>query len=158
TPSADALAAKERARGTARQAERDRLLALLRGGPEGVKKWNARQKQAARVRDFRRVDLSGAKLKAAVFPCLDLTGAQFDGAVLTKARFEDSIAGVAQTGRVVLKGASFRNADLRDVRMALCGCSSADFTGARLNNAHLRVSNFSKAVFREADLRGADVA
>src|SRR5262249_812795 len=133
-PSADALAAEERARSAARLAARDRLLALLRGGPEGVKKWNAREKEVARVRDFRRVDRSGAKLGDAVFPCLDLTGANFDGAVLPGARFEDTIEGVAQSERVVLKGASFRKAHLGGVRMALCGCSSADFTGAWLND------------------------
>src|SRR4029077_14794284 len=66
------------------QAEyREQLLADLRGGPKGVEKWNARKlEDRQHAGRFRRVDLSGAKLRGAQLGHLDFQGANFEGATL----------------------------------------------------------------------------
>lgn len=157
-PSAQELKTRERASKNAVQAQRDELLGLLRGGAAGVKKWNARKVEIAQLRNFRRVDLSGLEMEKAVFPSLDMAGANFDGAVLAGAHFEWPSRGSIGCPYPSLRGARFRDADLSQAVLSVCNCSGADFTGARMSKARLRVCNFQSAVFRNADLTDADLS
>jgi hypothetical protein len=146
-PSGEGLGQVLRA-GRRQQAERrERLLGELRGGPKGVRRWNARPlDEKQRAGHFRRADLSGADLDGADLEHLDFQGAVFDGASLVKANL----------GRCDLRKARFRNANLREARCGISKLSGADFTRASLRKANLCVCTFSSAVFHETDLRGAD--
>jgi uncharacterized protein YjbI with pentapeptide repeats len=135
--------------------KRDELLAALRGGTSGVQEWNTRKTEVTLVGDFRRVDLSGAKLKGARFIALDLRRACFDSADLKGALFYWRL-GLSGWIRSNLADASFKDADLRKASLGGSQCPGACFDGAHLNNAKLRTCILRKATFRNADLTGAD--
>jgi uncharacterized protein YjbI with pentapeptide repeats len=155
--------AAERPTGEARlsdQARRARLkkemLALLRGGKEGVAEWNARHDDQGRLGSLRGTDLTGAKLKGAHFHGLDLREASFDDADLRQTVFEGHEG--LRPRRCDLSGASFRKADLLKTDLRGHKAVGARFDGARLDEANLRLTNFRKACFKDAYLTGADLS
>lgn len=107
-------------------------LALLRGGPDGVKKWN-KLTVAAR----KKVKLSGADLGKC-----DLTGANLKGLTANKASF----AGATLAG-ARLDGGAFDDTDFR----------KAVLTGANLSGSHFRRGRFGKADLSNADLSGVSL-
>src|SRR5205807_15671 len=74
-PAADVLAEREKALEAERAEQRRQLLQLLRGGPDGVARWNARSyHERNRSGAFSKEDLSGVDLSGA-----DLAGLNFSG-------------------------------------------------------------------------------
>jgi len=134
----------------ANQAEfREQLLAELRGGAKGVKKWNARKPEdRQRAGKFRRVDLSGAKLQKAQLGHLDFQAANFEKACLTDADFDYS-----SLAEVNFQGSNLKGAHLRRTK-----CQSCTFQEAALAKSDLSSSNFRKADFNKADLQEADLS
>jgi hypothetical protein len=148
-------------------AERQRFLDLLRGGPEGVRQWNALRSEAlTRAGHFRRADLANRDLRGANLSShsgtrlggLDFRGANFEGANLTGGRLSDCD----------LRESRFRNAALDGVSCAGSNLRLADFEGASLKGCNLRGcrcrgarfanANLRKADFGHADLIGADLS
>jgi uncharacterized protein YjbI with pentapeptide repeats len=141
---------------------REELLAELRRGPQGLKKWNAGNwGDNQKAGSFHGVDLSGLNLKGLYIAQLDFSGACFDRANFASARI------IAAN----LTRASFRKANLQDAEIHCRNGLEANFTEADLTGADLssgyqnpccwRRTNFQKAKltgvnFTNADLCGAD--
>ncbi|BCN46688.1 hypothetical protein RE9431_49450 (plasmid) [Prescottella equi] len=68
------------------------------------------------------------------------------------------LVGEAPKLAVDLHGASFRNLDLRNARLAGLNLSNTDFRGAELAGASLARANLSRADFDQANLSGAILA
>src|SRR5262249_4783195 len=106
-PSEDSLKEKLAAQKAGKSALRDEMLAELRGGAKGVEKWNARERnERQRAGRFRRVDLSGAKLRGAKFDHLDFQNANLANASLEKASFFGSALLEANFEGASLRGSS----------------------------------------------------
>jgi uncharacterized protein YjbI with pentapeptide repeats len=144
-PAPDVLAEREAALEAERAEQRRQLLQLLRGGPDGVTRWNARSfHERLRSGAFGKVDLGGADLAGANLAGLDFSGSNFEGARLVKANLHGNF-----------QQAQFSKADLAEVEGGNFG--SADFTGATLVRAVLQGSSLRKARFPGADLTEADL-
>jgi uncharacterized protein YjbI with pentapeptide repeats len=136
-------------------AERQRFLDLLCGGPEGIRQWNALRSEAlTRAGHFRRANLANRDLQGAnlgphlgpCFGCLDFQGANFAGANLSG----------GSLGECSLVKSCFRGAVLDGVTMAGSNLRQADFEGASLVGCNLRGSRCRGANFKNANLRKAD--
>jgi uncharacterized protein YjbI with pentapeptide repeats len=126
---------------------RDQMLAELRGGLAGVKKWNARpETERRKIGKLRRLDLTGGKLAGANLETLDFEHTRFDRADLKKASFHDC----------PLAGASFAGADLAGAYLAGAKAAEATFEGTKLVKCNLRAASFRRCSFRGADLTKAD--
>jgi uncharacterized protein YjbI with pentapeptide repeats len=146
-PSSEQIAQRQQAQKSANKRLREEMLAELRGGTAGVKKWNARGlKERQRAGTFRCLDLSGVKLAGIKLDRLDFQGAIFDGASLREAHLDDCR----------LASVSFKGVNLTKAWLAGTKCPDASFEGARLDKCILRAVNFQRASFRDADLMGAD--
>jgi hypothetical protein len=155
--------------GAQQTALREQLLRELRGGAEGVARWNARtaeERQA--VGPLAGVDLSGAALAGVNLGGLDFHSARFDGATLARAwLLECNLSGAslckASLDRAWCAGACFREANVQGASLAganLRGCDcrktdlgEANLTGATLDGADLCGANLSSSI-----LKGASVA
>jgi hypothetical protein len=129
-------------------------LAVLRSGPDGVRKWNRLTRAGRKVvrltgadlagcdlagmnlydadagrASFARAALSGARLEGGTFDGADFTGAKLDGADLSSARF---------------RGASFAGADLTGSDLTCSSLQGADLTGAALGEATFDGAWFDK--------------
>jgi hypothetical protein len=101
--------------------------ALLRTGPDSIKKWN--------------------KLTRAERKKVDLSGLTFDGCDLTGINLADARAAKA----------SFANTTLAGAKLAGGSFDEAQFAGAKLQNGDLSHASFRKATFVGAELNGADL-
>jgi uncharacterized protein YjbI with pentapeptide repeats len=146
----------------AQQAElaklRETMLKELRGGPAGVKKWNAHSKhERERIGPLNGLDLKGLNLAGAEFRHCDLRGSTFEGANLKKAHLS-----ICQ-----LEGANFARADLSGAGLSHSQAAGASFERAKLvgcpmflielHNANLRGADLSRSELRAARLQGADL-
>lgn len=128
------------------------LLALLRGGPDGVKKWN-RQTLAVRKKakltgaDLGKCDLTGANLKGlraykATFAKSNLTGARLDDGGFDDADFTAATLAGADLSGSHFRRASFAKADLTNANLSGVSLLSADLTGAKLDGATFTTGYF----------------
>jgi hypothetical protein len=120
---------------------------VLRGGPDGVRRWNARPASDRVFTKLGRGDYAGC----------DLAGINFHGQTVTGFR----AAGANLAGAILTKGGfisgDFRGADLTSAEMeAFCG-RDADFTGAKLVGSDLTRGRLARAKFVGADLTRADL-
>jgi hypothetical protein len=128
---------------------REQLLAELRGGTEGVRRWNARpfsQRQA--VGPLRGVDLGELDLAGVCLDGLDLDGgwlreSNLAGASLAGARLEK-----AWCAGACFHGANLSAARLNGANLCRCDCRGVNFAAASLD----------RAILDGADLCGADLA
>jgi hypothetical protein len=131
------------------QTLRDLLLADLRGGAEGVQRWNARppsEQQA--VGPLRGEDLGGLDLAGV---CLD--GIDLDGGWLVESNLSDASLAGTRMEKAWCPGACFRDANLSGARLSganlrSCDCQGANFAGA----------NLARATLDDANLCGADLS
>src|SRR5262249_23475757 len=117
-PSPEELTAREAAaRSEARskqgqvRAKRRELVALLAAGPEGIKAWNGRLKEALGVAPFKKVDLTGKDISGAHL--VDMPEGRFAGASLAECDLRDIDLGKADFQTANLKAARADKADLR---------------------------------------------
>ena len=95
------------------------------------------------------VPSSPANRKAVkVLDGLDLSGANFNGAVLTNTSFR----------LTKLDGAIFIGADLRNADLTAARADKAEFLGANLDGATLHTASLDGASLRNADLRNTDLS
>jgi hypothetical protein len=121
-------------------------IAILKSGPDGVKKWNRltgleRAKIKLSGADLSNLDLSGINLTDVA-----ANGANFAQAVLTDARLPSHC-----------NDASFTGATLLRAKLDGRAFDAADFSFAKLNGANLSGSHFRKGRFSGADLTAANL-
>jgi uncharacterized protein YjbI with pentapeptide repeats len=145
----------------------EEALALLRGGEEGVRRWNLfcefkgwAGKNGIALPPLDGTDFRGARLSGVHLRTFDLDGCDFREADLTgagfgwvkQARFDGARLGRAGFWRLIgctLVGADLTLACFDDVRRC-------DLTKAVLEGGHLSRSTLEENIFRDANLRGAD--
>lgn len=110
--------------------DRDEALRLLRGGPEGVAKWNRRRAADEEIPDLTEADLHGAHLH----------GADLGGADLSRADLRGADLGGAFLRGAKLTGAKLTGADLRGANLGGADLTWADLTGANLTRADLTLA------------------
>jgi uncharacterized protein YjbI with pentapeptide repeats len=148
-PTPDDLKKQKKEKEARTSAVRETMLAQLRGGKDGVAKWNQHDYIArGQAGSFRKVDLSRARLRDANLRCLDFREANFEKASLVKANLEHGS---------FLK-ARFLCAVLDQARMVRGQFSSADFQDASLVSVDARFANLNQANLKGANLRGADLS
>jgi hypothetical protein len=154
-PSVDELAARRKARRVARHSAGESLVALLKGGPEGVAAFNAMPAEERAAADLRKADLASRRLDGVVFSGANLSGADLSRASLTRARF----AGAPESGRnqapARLESVKAVGADLTGASLSDAQAAGADFSGATLRGAYLGLGDFRRARFVGADLTDA---
>jgi uncharacterized protein YjbI with pentapeptide repeats len=135
------------------QREEERLanvLKDLRGGPEGIQRWNARTtQQRQHAGPFRKIDLSTAQMDGVNLSWnLDFRGANLAGA---------SLVGAELSHWSRFQQACFCGADLTGADLGIGQFRKASFENAVLRKGKLRVAVFLEANLRGADLTGADL-
>jgi uncharacterized protein YjbI with pentapeptide repeats len=146
--------------------ERQRLLSELRGGPEGIARWNALgYEDRKRLGSFSGADMSGADLAEADLSRIDLQQANFERANLHKAaldwghyggaRFDGANLSAAQLVNSQFEGASFARASLVGTKLWNSNLRNASFAGADLSQANLEQADLSGADLATARLEGA---
>jgi uncharacterized protein YjbI with pentapeptide repeats len=147
-PTDDELKSQGKAKKQDAAALREELLAELRAGARGVKKWNARKpEERKKAGSFARVDMSQWDLQNADLRGLDLKESMLDGARL----------GGAQLGGATLTGASLQEASLPKATLDGAKGSDANFAGADLSHANLVWANLKRTSFQKANLSHADL-
>lgn len=129
--------------------DREEALKLLKGGPEGVAKWNA----------WREANATSATRE----PLPDLSKADLSRAYLRGANLKDMKLSEAYLVDADLHEASLIRADLFNANLAYSNLEGADLSYAKLPQAYLvsvklRRANLSLAVLSRADLSGADLS
>jgi actin-like ATPase involved in cell morphogenesis/tRNA A-37 threonylcarbamoyl transferase component Bud32 len=144
----------ESARKTELKSNREELLALLRGGEDGVRSWNELGNGRASLSG---VDLSCADLRKADLGAVDLREANLHKANLHGARLHEADLRKAKLREANLSGANLSEADLRgaDLRRAdLCG---SDLFGVVLADADRRAAKVDKATYANSRWSRVDV-
>jgi uncharacterized protein YjbI with pentapeptide repeats len=145
-PTAEEIKQQARERKERKAAQHAQLLADLRGGRLGVRRWNEQPLAVRRnAGSYCRVDLSGTNLAGVNLRDMDFTGANFDQTTLARADLTNG----------TFNNASFRGAHLKGATLdAVFG--KADFEKAKLQDAKLRYGKFRAVSFKDVDLSGAD--
>ena len=121
--------------------------AVLRTGPAGVARWNARPAGARQLTRLGRGDYAGC----------DLTGINLHGQSVLKFQ----AAGANLTGADLADGsfieADFRGADFTGAKMTKFCARDADLSGAKLPGVKLAGGRLVRAKFAGADLTDADL-
>lgn len=127
---------------------REEAIALLKGGREGVAKWNAWREQLPPEQALSALlYLGGADLSHTHLVRANLSGARLDGANFFQAVLSGADLCRADLDRADLGGAFFVGTDL-------CG---AHLNDANLRGAHLERANLNRAALLGANLRGANL-
>jgi uncharacterized protein YjbI with pentapeptide repeats len=126
---------------------REKMMEWLRGGEEGVARFN-RSRQLSRFNP----DLVEASLNKS-----NLQQANFSGANLSEADLSGSDLRGADLRGADLRGADLSRVDLRGADLRGAGFQEANLGGATLNRSNLQQANFSGADLRGAGIRGADL-
>ncbi len=143
--------------------DRDEAIRLLRGGSQGVERWNAWLREECsqplgeslspyRGRETPEIDLSGANLRGA-----DLTKALLVRIILTEADLRGAIIEGGDLAGSVLSGARLDDAKLRDACLGGANLMEASLVRASAHGAKFHEATFVRADLTDADLEGADL-
>jgi hypothetical protein len=138
---------------------REQLVQELRGGADGVARWNARREEERHaVGALAGMDLTGAALAGVNLGGLDFSSARLDGASLAGGwLLECNLCGAslrkANLARAWCAGACFREASLQGAVL-----SGANLRGCDCRKADLGAANLAQATLDGADLCGADLS
>src|SRR5262249_355935 len=126
-------------------------LSDLRGGPEGVKRWNQRSEEERRA--------AGPLCEVDLRDC-DLRGAWLSECGLARASLQRGNLAGCWAVAAVLREADLRGASLTRANLRGCDCRNAvlaecDFDGATLDGADLCGADLSQARLAGASLRKA---
>lgn len=157
----DASAGHHRQDGSKNQRKNQRTVLLddLRGGPNGVARWNDRsQNQRTATGPFRGLDFGGVDLESAELSDCDFRGSSFKGANLRYARLY-----FTDLKKVCFQGACLAGATCIQMKASEADFSDADLTGTRLCRSNLSNSKFANAQlertnFEDCNLCGADLS
>ncbi len=145
--------------------DREEALRMLRGGRDGVARWNRSRGQGESIPDLSGADLSRMDLRGA-----DLSEVRLCNANLLRTILSDACTpAVTPTGlelrtslrRANLEMACLEHAQLHNVDLVEADFSNGDLSGAYLNGADLqsavfKTANLMNAHFNKADLTGAN--
>jgi hypothetical protein len=134
-------------------------LGWLRGGPDGVQKWNewrASAEVTVRV-DLRQANLSGMNLFMANLAGVDLTMANLSGVNLFKANLRGVLLYGADLSAATLSGADLSGAILYEANLSGAILYEAKLSGANLSRANLNKAELAVAVLAGADLSWANL-
>lgn len=120
--------------------DRREAIALLRGGPEGIRRWNEKRAAGEGVPGLERSALNGADMRGANLSGMNFLEANLSGAIL------------ADTD---LTRTDLRHADLRTASLVRANCAGAEMGSAKLHQADLSYANLSRASLNGADCREA---
>ncbi len=159
------------------QSMRETLLADLRGGPEGLKRWESRLfADKAIAKHLKESDLSGVDLRgvsfhksgvtyglqkggwAALLDVLDLQGSNFEGTQLTDASLTGCDLSECNFRSAIMDGANLRSIGGTLTDFSGSSLVKALLMGATLTGANFASANLKEADFGYADLRGANLA
>lgn len=157
----DALVEHHRQDGSKNQRKNQRTVLLddLRGGPNGVARWNDRsQNQRTATGPFRGLDFGGVDLESAELSDCDFRGSSFKGANLRYARLY-----FTDLKKVCFQGACLAGATCIQMKASEADFSDADLTGTRLCRSNLSNSKFANAQlertnFEDCNVCGADLS
>ena len=145
--------------------DRDEALNLLKGGTDGVEKWNRWRQSGDGIRSLSLsgADLNGADLRGADFSETDLRGADLHGANLYEVNLGGAILveanlNAAELGDANLIGADLRLAFLDGTQLFEAKLVEADLSQAKLRRADLRMADLSRADLSKTDLGLADLS
>ena len=119
---------------------RDEALKLLRGGKDGIRKWNRLRRAGEEIPDLSNADLSGTDLIRADLIRADLTGADLSGADLITAHLGD-----AKLDCTNLTDANLDCVDLYHTSLTHANVTGADFTGAWVIDTRFSATDLSEA-------------
>ena len=124
---------------------REEAIKLIRGGPEGIEKWNRLwMGQRPFHLDLNGADLSDIFAEKVVFPpTMDLRGVSFAKSTLINTGFPRAVVG-ANFSRSILDNCEFR----------VCDLSRTDFTQAAIYDSYFQRAHLSKARFHGAKFGG----
>lgn len=128
---------------------KDQVLRLLRGGPEGIDKWNhwRSENPNAEIPDLKQADLGGVHLEGA-----NLANINLERANLFQAHLEKAVLRKAHLEGACLFGAYLEKADLSEAHLEGSELLDADLRNANLFNAHLERANLGDADFEGREL------
>jgi uncharacterized protein YjbI with pentapeptide repeats len=131
---------------------------LSGGGAEGVKKWNARPLEGARIVDWSESNLSGLQLEGVELSDLNFDRANFSHANLNRANLFR-----CQLQEAIICGANLSKANLSEANLERANFKQSFMKQSKLKKASLRNASFDSADLSNADLswsdlRGADLA
>ncbi|ELS05157.1 putative transcriptional regulator [Xenococcus sp. PCC 7305] len=117
------------------------------------KAYNLLQLYSSGERNFRGIELIGAKLNEAILngcdlSCAELMLASLNEACLEKTKLQGSY----------LSGADLIGADLREAELTRADLIGSDLTDADLTNSHLISCNLGGACLKNASLKGANLS
>lgn len=138
--------------------DRDEALRLLRGGEEGIKKWNREIEQGRKIPNLESANLRNANLRSANLCSANLRKAILSYANLSHADLRDAKLFRAGLFRADLNHAKLNRANLIEAHL-ISGTTfvHADLSGANLSDANLSEANLGHANLCDADLIGADL-
>ena len=122
--------------------DRDEAIALLRGGPNGIKEWGQRRRSGEQAPSLNHVELSRANLDKA-----ELGGVDLSYAILRRVNLDNGD----------LTGANLRGANLYGASLVSASFNGANLRHADLYGANLRGANLSDAILSDANLRRTDL-
>ena len=146
----------------------DEYLGWLRGGPAGIKKWNARRGKSEtpekhwEVTDFSGADLSGIDARGVFLLAMKWRRTNWSKADLRKAKLErGDFTGAdfreSQLGEIIGWNAQFERADFTGANLAKADIRDAKLPGAKLIDANLREAILDCCNLRGTDFTGADL-
>jgi hypothetical protein len=142
--------------------KREQLIADLRGGPEGVKRFHARLfSDNAVAKHLKEIDLSGLDLTGLSFHksgITDLQESNFSGSNLTRSEFTACDLSECNFRSAIMDGANLRSAGCTLTCFAHALMVQAQFRGATLASADFHEANLEGADFGYVDLRGANLS
>lgn len=138
----------------------------LRGGKEGVSRWNKRSDTERTLGGpYKKADLKGAVLDGANLSGLDfqkscfdearITGGSLKASNLNQSTFRKATLTDVDTTSAKLKKCDFTDADLRGVNFTIADCTGANFDRADLRGASISTSKLQGANLSTANLEGA---
>jgi uncharacterized protein YjbI with pentapeptide repeats len=144
------------------QSTRDSLVADLRGGQEGLKRWSSRKgSENVAAKHLRDSELSGLNLSGVSFAksgITDLQNSSFKGAQLSNAKFDHCDLSDCNFRSAIIDGANCQHIRAECADFSESSLVEAFFTGSSLANADFTNANLTGANFTYADLRGANLA
>jgi uncharacterized protein YjbI with pentapeptide repeats len=145
-PTEEAVKAQQKSRQSSEAEFRQQMLAQLKSGAAGIKRWNELTDSGREgVGHLRDADFSKAKLASVNFRRLDLRRARFERANLREANLYDA----------KLQNACLAQARLDRAEASRCNLTEADLSKASLKKTCLSFGILRGARFCDADLTGA---
>ena len=133
--------------------DREEALRLLKGGEEGVAKWNERRADGEQIADLSNANLSNARLIGA-----DISGATLIRADISYADLSNANLSNARLNGADISGANLSEANLSDAELVRAELNEADLRYAKLRAANLSHANLRFADFRYATLPDVEVS